>query len=737
MNQIAKLLIVCLLSYSSSFANSEVDSLINVAKTSANDSLRIGIYFDLSKHYRNINLDSSLLFIKQGLAIVDRIESDYYSSQGYILLGITYELRSQYDSAIVSLQRAIGFCTDSTLYKQKASASLSLGLTQSKIFQFDEAIKNYYVALELFEKTGIDQGMAMTLNNLGVILKKTNQLDKALDCYLKADDIYKRNNVSRGRSMIQINIAGILYSQQKYTDVIPYLEEAVKLSKANNEVKYLALSYSNLGDTYSELGQYQNSLASFQKALDAIKNLGDPEQEATIYTGIGTQYRYKKEYSLAKKYLSKSLKISLKNNIYRYELINYQELAQVESAINNHSEAYTYLKKYISLSDSLNIVENTKKIAEVESRYQFEKNQLLLENLAKENELKQLEIETKDQKVIRQRYTLIISFSMVAILVFLMLLLHKAFMQIKLAKFKLDNQHKEILQKNEEITSQRDEIEAQRDEITQQRDKVLMQKGQIDDSILYAQFIQNAVLPSTDICNSSLGQHFIIYKPKDVVSGDFYWTTKHNNKLIIAVADCTGHGIPGAFMSMLGISMLNELFRTENSSNAAENLGFLRSLVIDALNQTSNELLQKDGMEMSLALVDYKSKKCQWAGANMPLWIIRKNKPNNAEKTVEEIKPDIMPVGISIKLDSFTNHEFLFETGDKLYFFTDGLTDQYGGPERSKFLTRNLKSLIEKTSNLSMREQGNEIEQAFNQWIYHPNNTFDQIDDVTVLGIEL
>ena len=274
---------------------------------------------------------------------------------------------------------------------------------------------------------------------------------------------------------------------------------------------------------------------------------------------------------------------------------------------------------------------------------------------------------------------------------------------------------------------QRDEIEAQRDLATQQRDMITQQKQEITDSIHYARRIQTALLPPATIIANYISDFFILFKPKAIVSGDFYWMTEKNEKLIITAVDCTGHGVPGAFMSMLGVSYLTEIVNTMEKLQANEILNQLRQHVIESLRQRKGELETKDGMDMALCIIDYAGRSMEFAGANNPLYLTR-----NGE--IIETKGDKMPIGIHLH-DSrpFTNHEFNIESGDSVYIFSDGYADQFGGPEGKKLKYQSFKNLVSKNSHLPMQEQRKILDTAFEEW----KGDLPQVDDVVVVGFKL
>jgi len=281
-------------------------------------------------------------------------------------------------------------------------------------------------------------------------------------------------------------------------------------------------------------------------------------------------------------------------------------------------------------------------------------------------------------------------------------------------------------------------------EIRKQKEEIEVQHEEIKDSINYAQRIQQAVLPSENYLNKILNDYFILFKPKDVVSGDFYWATTINEYVIITAADCTGHGVPGAFMSMLGTSFLNEIVRNTKILKANEILVELRKLIIDALNQTGKEGEQKDGMDISLCTINTNTNEVQWAGANNPLYIVRKNElkidhcsiklfESDSKINLYEVKPDKMPIAIYLNMDSFENKVFNLEKGDKLYMFSDGYVDQFGGAKGKKFMSKSFKKLLLENANKPMLEQKEILSQTFEKW----KENVEQVDDVVVLGIEI
>ncbi|MFP4060294.1 MAG: response regulator [Bacteroidales bacterium] len=294
----------------------------------------------------------------------------------------------------------------------------------------------------------------------------------------------------------------------------------------------------------------------------------------------------------------------------------------------------------------------------------------------------------------------------------------------------LVNSFRKIERQQEAITIQRDHIQRQYSEIKQQRDFLVKRKEEITDSLFYAKRIQKALLTPRKIINMYFPDHFIINRPMDIVSGDFYWSRKHGDKIMFVVADCTGHGVPGAFMSILGISFLNEIINAHYSIHPgkellpSEVLGELRIKVIQALRQTGSSKEPKDGMDISLVIADIKTGQLRFAGGLLPLYVLKKD-------GLLEIKGDSFPIGFLFDIEvEFTNHELQIEPDDVVYMFSDGYRSQFGGERGKKFGSKRFKKLLESFYKLPLKEQKFILDKALMDW----QGSDPQNDDILVTG---
>lgn len=299
---------------------------------------------------------------------------------------------------------------------------------------------------------------------------------------------------------------------------------------------------------------------------------------------------------------------------------------------------------------------------------------------------------------------------------FLVYYIYRGYKIKKEANIKLED-------KNRTITLQKDEIEKQRDVAASQRDQIAYQKKHITDSIMYAKRIQTALIPSLELFSDKL-DHFVLYKPLDIVSGDFYWVSNKGDLQVIIAADCTGHGVPGAFMSMLGVTMLNEIVNGKNITQPDIILSTLRTEIVKALQQSVDEDRVKDGMDMAVCTIDFKEGLLWYAGANNPLYLVR-------ERELFHYRPDKMPASIHYNMVPFTLHKIELKKGDSFYIFSDGYADQFGGAKQKKFMTMQLKGRLVELQGVPMIEQGIKLSQIFEDW----RGEGPQIDDVTLIGV--
>jgi serine phosphatase RsbU (regulator of sigma subunit) len=524
--------------------------------------------------------------------------------------------------------------------------------------------------------------------NIGELYIDLGELDSALYYFEKSLTVIA-SSIDRS---ISLNYMGHVYSEKgDFQTAMQYRQEALDLAKAENAQLEIVRALLGLGSTLEKQGNPRLAIENYGNAKTLAEEIGLNSELSAAYDGLASAYSDLGDYRNAFKFLS------LRNEIDNAEL-----RSKEENKTNLTMFSYQLSRK----QDEISILEQQSQIEQLKAR--------------------------------RQRAITITIGS-----IGLLLLLAAGGFYNRMQFIRKTNE--KIKAQRDEIESQRNEIEKHRDQIQEQHDMVYAQKELITDSISYAQRIQSALLPSETVMDGLTKDYFILFKPKDIVSGDFYWVKKVQDHLVIVSADCTGHGVPGAFMSMLGITLLNDLIgdRCYNAPSAI--LERLREKIKEMLVQEGQSDEQKDGMDMAIAVLDTKNREVHYAGANNPLYIIRNKKLTgdlnerthsvleNGEYNLFEVKGDKQPIGVHWEETSFRNHSIQLKEHDTLYLFSDGFIDQFGGEKRKKFKSLNFKNLLLSIQTEPMFRQKEILEETFETW----RGDLDQIDDVSVIGIRV
>ena len=697
--------------------------------------------------------DSALHQYRQALDIRTELKDTSAIAMTFNNIATLYKNQKQFDSALVNMQKSINLMLATGDNSGLADGYNNLGGLYWQNKMYKESLANYLQALDLRQASGNTEKIAATTSNIGLIYKDLKNYDKALEYYNQSLEQYKTTNNQFMQAEALNLIGGVYWQSGNYDKAADVYRTVLQMHSTIGDRKYIARSHNNMALAFKSLNLRDSALAQYNLALAAYRDLGDKMNEAAIINNIGNLHFKFNETEFAIQNLNEALKLRKQignqigiayseldlGRIYKINKLNnkalpllndalriageiknieletdvLQSLSDIYAEIKNYEKSYGYLSSYIKLKDSILDNESVKRIAEMQISYETEK---------KEQELKIKDIQILQEKERSSRQLMIIYFAVLVlavVIVFAAVVIRKN-QHIRKANAMLDEQNRQIIMQNEEI-------EQQRDYVTMQRDQIAEQKEKITDSIEYASRIQTAMLPPENICNELLPKHFIMLKPRDIVSGDFYWVKKVGNRVIATAVDCTGHGVPGAFMSMLGSTLLEQITANGQFNNAADILEQMRQSVKTALHQDDTYKSQSDGMDCSLCIIDFERHTLQFAGANNPLIIVR-----NGE--LIEIEADKMPVGIHVfEEEPFKNNDFELCDGDKLYMFSDGFADQFGGETGRKLMMKNFKKLLLETSTTPINEQQNILNQKFNEW----KGDYRQIDDVLVIGIEI
>jgi serine phosphatase RsbU (regulator of sigma subunit) len=591
----------------------------------------------------------------------------------------------------------------------------NLGLAYSKEGDLEKTMDYYLRALKISEQIADKKGIARHLGNIGIVYKNQGDYPKALNYYFKAlkmaEELEDKNSVVRHLG----NIGNVYSSQGDYQKALDNLFKALDVAKALGNKKYIANQLGCIGIIYKKRGNYSDALDCYFKALKVAEELGDINETAAWLSNIGSLYLEQKNYIESANYLHRALyldsSIGFKDGVkedYKvlselYKMANIPLPDSVGDKLLNLEKtrlhALFYLKRSNELKKSLFNEANRKELIKKGLDYQYEKKEALLKE---ESEIRQAVAEENNRK---QK---IITWSIVAGLLLILVFAAYVFRSLRITR-----KQKQIIEiKNIETEQQKKLIEEKNKDIT--------------DSIRYAKRIQDALMGEKIHVSIHLPEHFILFMPKDIVSGDFHWGVEKQGCWYFAAVDCTGHGVPGAVMSMLGISFLNDIVASEQLLNPADILNQLREKVVNELRQTGEAGGSKDGMDISLCRLNLKTNELHWAGANNALNLFRNGK-------LEEIKADKQPIGYHPENHPFTNHEIQLNKGDGIYLYSDGYADQFGGPKGKKFKYKQLEELLITNYRLPLKDQKEILKERFIEW----KGALEQVDDVCVFGVKI
>ncbi|MFZ5552890.1 MAG: tetratricopeptide repeat protein [Bacteroidota bacterium] len=644
------------------------------------------------------------------------------------------------NNEIDSLNRLIDNTTDKT---ERVNLLNDLAFAYYSKALYEESIESLKKALNLSEDTGNKKGIARSAGNLAIVYQELGNYQMSIDFQFKSLKIYEALADSLGVANCLSSIGNAYAGQGLLSESIKKQKEALRIYELLNNTDGVALALSNLGHEYSQIRDYITALEFEEKALLLYRNLKDETQIARMLNNIGAIYYNQGTYDKALDYYSEALQLRVKNGDKPGAATTLINFAALYIKKNDFENALVYAEKSLALSQEIGVLVNINEAYRVLSEVYALKG-----NITEELKYFKLYTATKDSLLNENSATQMIKMSAI----------YET--DKKQKKIELLNQEKE---KNEAIASEQEKRKNviiyssiavlsiviifsiflyNRYRLTKLQNKIIEEKNKdITDSINYAQKIQSSILPNDEDFKIAFPESFVLYIPKDIVSGDFYWISTNPNEFpaidkakgenwkvknpLIAAVDCTGHGVPGSLMSMLGNSLLNKIVDTHKISKPNEILNALRTEIINSLKQ-HGENENKDGMDIAVCAV-YEDK-IEFAGANNPIYIIRKN------GILEEIKADKMPIGYSAsELKPYKNHTVKMEQGDSFYMFTDGYADQFGGKEEKKFKYKQLKGLLTSIYSEPMDAQKKVLNETIEKW----KGANKQTDDILIIGIKV
>jgi serine phosphatase RsbU (regulator of sigma subunit) len=611
-------------------------------------------------------------------------------------------------------------------YTAKAIDSLNDSIWQSRFGENSKVEADGLKVLKRAEKEHYAKGIAYAKLNISISSFLQSKNDNALKFLTEALHWFNNNKDEKGYARALLIKGNIYESFGDYEKTLSLWLEAYKVSKETKDIESEGESCSQLGLIYSRLCNFQKAFDFFSKGLKIRNDLGDENGAASSLNRIGMVLRQIKKYDESLEYYFRSLDIRKKNKQLSAIPWTLLGIANTYEEMKKFPESLEYYEIGMIDADKRCILQCLMGIGRVYSRMREndKAEDRLSESLRMAMELKSMFLVAEAHSALAEHYELS-NQPEKALKSFKQYLKAKETFQSSDSHNKLSNI--EVAHAIEKAEQEKEIFRLRNVELKEAYDIIEEKNKDITASINYASRIQRAMLPDTKEIRGLTNRCFILYLPKDIVSGDFYWFSKVNSKLVIVAGDCTGHGVPGALMSMLGISLLEEIVNKREILESDKILNELRDQIQRALHQRGDKEGTKDGMDISLCIIDDKLKSIEFSGAYNNLYFIRYNE-------LTEYKADRMPIGIFDHSGQlFTKQEIIYQPGDTIYMFSDGYADQFGGPNIKKFRASVLKEVLVKNSNLPLQKQKEKLEKEFYEW----KGENGQIDDVLIFGLKL
>ena len=685
------------------------------------------------------------------LQIHDEIGDRHGAAACLINIGKIYENQGSNEKGLTHYRKALKIQEEINDKAGMATSLNNIGYIYYVTGDIEKGLDYWKQSLKIRREIEDKYGEAMSLYNIGFVYKNKADITKALEYWIKGLKI--REELGNKRDIAQsLNGIGLIYRDLKdYNMAIEYNNRSLKLRLEIGDKRGIAISYNNLAVNNINLGHSEIGMDYYHKSLKIEEELGNKRGIAYGLNNIAYVYDTQGDWEKALKYNLMALKMkeeindkqsivtSLHNIGWLYfkrgktlkaktytakSLVMARELgfpdeiksaAEVMSKIfkkeKNWREALKMYELFIQMRDSIQNERNEKATIKQNMQYEYDKKAATDSiKAAEQKKVLDAQIIAQEAKISQEKmlkYSLFGGFGLV--LLFSIFIVNRLFVTRK-QKEEIEIKNLTLNEKNEEIAFQKEQVE----------DK----NKQILDSIIYAERIQSAILPPISLVKEYLKNSFVLYKPKDIVAGDFYWLEKAGDDIFFSAADCTGHGVPGAMMSVMCSNALTKCVKELELESPALILDET-SKIIEGRFERSEQLVL-DGMDLALCKLNVKTKKMQYAGANNPLWVFR-------EEELIEIKPDKQPIGQYEFRKPYTNHSIELKTGDTVYIFSDGYIDQFGGDRGKKYKAKSFKKLLKSIQKDSIEKQKELINQAFDEW----KGELEQVDDVCVIGVKI
>jgi serine phosphatase RsbU (regulator of sigma subunit)/tetratricopeptide (TPR) repeat protein len=728
----------------------EIDANVKAFKAIKDGKGRFTALFDYAdKYFDNESYDTALYIFNFALesATAENAQKAIGSSSRKV--GLCYAHTGKYGKSIPYLDRSIELFKNLGDKKWLRKAYQSKGFVEKKYNHLTKAMENFLEALRLAEEFKDYEIQTELMLAIGSIETETGSHEKAEKAYLNAVDLSIEHNYPNYLNSAYNNLGVHYKMNDEFDKCIEYFNKSRKVILERGDTLKSATVTINIALVFAEMGEFDKSKAELDAALSIQKQYNDRMGILNTLTSATYNYSQATNPSPGIEYGDQAIELAEEFKSFYHLRYIHEFLSIIYEKKNDPQNAFSHYKQMVAFQDSLDKDENKKVMAELETKYETEKKESEIKQLNLEQELNKKEIEAAKIEDEKKQHQLdkekansekekAQNRMLIGGLGFAFCLALVLFRSVR--QKKKDNDI--ISQQKREVESQRDFANEQKSLAEDRQAQVEEKNKEILDSINYAKRIQTAILPPHKLVKEYLQKSFIMYEPKDIVAGDFYWLettgsdTDNNgvqsNRILFAAADCTGHGVPGAMVSVVCNNGLNRSVREYNLTDPAQILDKTRDIVIAEFEKSEEEV--KDGMDIALCSLEYINGEniLKYAGANNPLWIIR-----NGASEVQEIKADKQPIGKFAEASPYTTHTIELFSGDTFYIFSDGFADQFGGPRGKKYKASNFKKLLLSIQKETMNAQKNLIIKAFQNWKNADGEEIEQLDDVCVIGVRI
>ncbi len=733
-------LLITLLIFSHPEAKAGLDSLKVEFEKATEDTTKVKLLIEMGDLYYQTQPDSAYIFYQQGLDFLETTPMDHqklYIQKGTLLryIGIIYRGWGNLATALNYFQEALDIFMEQDFQEGISAVYNNFGVVYRNLGNYSKAIEYYHRAIPYFEETENHFMLGSCFNNISICYNELGETDLALDYLLQAKEIYEEHADPINVASADLTLGGIYLKMNEPDKAYDYYNKALEMFLLHGLKAQATFTYVNLSYVYGAWEDFEKALEKTEKARVLAEETSSLKSLSTIYNVQSRIYRLKGDYQKSLRKGRKSLEIAYEINALDNKVNSYLQMKLAAEASGDIAAAYNYASHYITLNDSLQDIERKRVIYELETRYQTEKKQQEIELLQEREEVSRLQLVQSQAEIQRQRFILLlVIFILLGGSVFLYFQ-YRQYRKIRDANQKLERQNKEIQRKNQEIRLQRNELEKQSNlvldqkiQIEKQNDALKKANKEILAGIRYAEKVQSSLFPDEDYLNAHLGNSFIFFRPKSIVSGDFYWVSSKNGKSLIAAADCTGHGVAGGLLSMLGVAFLNESLHRSSLKTAADYMDYLTRRFNTSLLVSEEGRSAMQGMEVSFCIFDRKEKSLQFSGADASIAIVRGNK-------LEVFRGERQNFGQNPDGDKkFSCKEIKTSPGDMVYIFSDGFIDQFGGEHGARYTSAGFFKLLENISMHTLSYQKTLLESELENW---KGTHFEQVDDILVIGFRI